>query len=137
MRIELGKAFIEIGNRYDMTIKPCAEGDELSPYGADCSGCSTIAVYEKAIGQSLRVPRFVPARESCACYLSCDIGAYNSCGHLCRYCYANYDADTVRANMRIHDPKSPLLIGHLRPEDVIHDARQESWIDPQMKMTFE
>ena len=69
-----------------------------------------------------------------ACYLGGDIGAYNSCGHLCRYCYANYDAETVRANMRAHDPQSPLLIGRVMPGDEICDAAQESWKDYQVAL---
>ena len=96
----------------------------------------TIPVYEQAIGRHLNVPAHAPARKMCACHLSADIGAYNSCGHFCRYCYANYDADVVRRNMKEHDPDSPLLIGHLKPGDVVRDAQQESWIDPQLSMDF-
>ena len=135
-RLTLGRALIEIAGRRGMTLKPCAEGDELAPYGADCSGCMTVATYEKAVGARLKVPARAPAREACACYLSGDIGAYNTCGHLCRYCYANHDPAAVAANMRAHDPASPLLVGHLRPEDVIHEARQESWIDRQLQMNI-
>ena len=62
-------------------------------------------------------------------HLGTDIGAYDTCGHLCRYCYANTDPDLVRQNMRKHDPKSPFLLGDLNPEDVIHEADQRSWID--------
>ena len=133
-RLLLGKAFTEIGKQYGMTIRPCGEGDELAPFGADCSGCMTIATYEQALRQRLKAPKTAPARKECACYLGGDIGAYNTCGHLCRYCYANYDAETVRKNMGLHDPESPLLIGHLRPGDQVHEARQESWIDPQIGM---
>ena len=129
-RLRLGKTFVEIASRYGMTVRPCAEGTDLARFGADCSGCMTVAMYEKALHKNLIVPRFAPARKECACYLGCDIGAYNTCGHLCRYCYANYDAATVRHNMKLHDPGSPLLIGHLLPDDEVHDAVQESWIDP-------
>lgn len=133
-RLTLGKAIIEIGRQYGMTIRPCAEGTELAQYGADCSGCMTVAMYESALGQRLKLPKSAPAREACACYLGGDIGAYNTCGHLCKYCYANYDPAIVRANMRRHDPASPLLIGHVMPEDHVYDAKQASWIDPQIAM---
>ena len=129
-RLHLGKAMVEIATKYGMTVRPCAEGTELAQFGADCSGCMTVSMYEKALGRPLAVPRFAPARKECACYLGCDIGAYNTCGHLCKYCYANYDAATVRHNMKLHDPESPLLIGHLMPDDEVQDAVQESWIDP-------
>ncbi len=135
-RMTLGKAFADIAKRYGMVLRPCAEGTELAKFGADCSGCMTVAMYEQAIGQRLKVPGYTPARKECACYLGGDIGAYHACGHLCRYCYANYDADTVRGNMRRHDPASPLLIGHLMPDDTVHEARQESWIDPQMTFLY-
>ena len=133
-KLRLGKAFVEIASRYGMTVGPCAEGTDLARFGADCSGCMTVAMYEKALHKNLNVPRFAPARKECACYLGCDIGAYNTCGHLCRYCYANYDAATVRHNMKLHDPKSPLLIGHLLPDDEVHDAVQESWIDQSLTL---
>ena len=133
-RLLLGKAFTETGRQYGMTIRPCGEGDELAQFGAECGGCMTVAMYEQALGRRLKVPKFVPARKECACYLGGDIGAYNTCGHLCRYCYANYDAETVRRNMAEHDPQSPMLTGHLMPGDQVHEARQESWIDPQITM---
>jgi len=133
-RMSLGKAFIEIGKQYGMTIRPCAEGDALAAYGADCSGCMTVSMYEQAIRCHLNAPSKVPARKQCACYLGGDIGAYNSCGHLCRYCYANEDIETVKRTIAQHDPASPLLIGHLKPEDQVHDAQQESWKDFQLSM---
>ena len=133
-RLLLGRSFTEIGKQYGMTIRPCGEGDELAQFGADCSGCMTVAAYERALHQHLKVPKTAPARKECACYLGGDIGAYNTCGHLCRYCYANYDAETVRRNMAAHDPESPLLIGHLTAEDRVREAKQESWIDPQISM---
>lgn len=82
----------------------------------------------------LTVPPYKPAREACACYLACDIGAYDTCLHLCRYCYANSDGKLVRENHRRHDPQSPFLIGNYEPGDHIHDAVQKSWIDPQMSL---
>lgn len=133
-RLELGKAIIRIAADHGMTVKPCAEGDELAPYGADCSGCMTIPDYEKALGAMLIVPSRKPARTECACYLACDIGAYDTCRHLCRYCYANNDPARVRERSSLHDPTSPFLIGNYEPGDQIHDVPQKSWIDPQMSL---
>lgn len=133
-RLTLGKAIIEIASSRGMTVKPCAEGDELASYGADCGGCMRISDYERAIGKRLRAPKKKGARAECACYLSCDIGAYNSCRHLCRYCYANAEPAKVLAQARLHDPKSPFLIGAYRDGDRIRDVPQESWIDEQTSL---
>lgn len=135
-RLRLGKEFAAIAARYGMTVKACAEGRELEPFGVDCDGCMTVELFERAIGCGLNVPKLSGkrARPECACLLGSDIGAYNTCGHLCKYCYANYDAETVLQNKNRHDPDSPLLIGHLRAEDVLHEAKQESWKDGQMRL---
>lgn len=130
----LGKAFAEIGTAWGMTVKSCGEGDELAAYGIDCSGCMTISSFEQALGTAFDAPKKKGARKECACFLGCDIGAYNSCGHLCRYCYANYDDATVKKNLKIHHPSSPLLLGSLRSEDVVRPAKQKSWKDLQMRL---
>ena len=131
-RIALGRAFADIGRRYGITIKACAEGNDLAPYGVDCGGCMTRQTFEKAICSNIIVPKKRSQRAECACVLGTDIGAYDTCGHLCRYCYANYDHENVRRNMRLHDPDSPLLVGKVQAGEIIHQAVQESWIDRQL-----
>ena len=135
-RLRLGRAIIDIGRAHGMTIKPCAEGKDLEPYGADCSGCMTVSTFETAIGGYLNVPKKAGNQRNgeCACILGGDIGAYDTCGHLCRYCYANTDPALVKENMRKHDPSSPFLIGGPMPDDKIHEAEQRSWIDRQMRL---
>lgn len=137
-RIRLGRAFIEIAGKYSMTIRPCAEGDELAEYGADCSGCMTQKTFETALHTTLDVPKQKSNQRNgqCACLLGVDIGAYDTCGHLCRYCYANVHADMVKENMKRHNPLSPFLIGESLPGDVIHDAKPKSWLDGQIKFEF-
>ena len=115
MRLLLGRRMIEIVAAHGMTVKPCAEGDELAAFGADCGGCMRISDYEKAIGKQLNAPKRKGARAECACYLSCDIGAYNTCRHLCRYCYANAEVGKVLVNSRRHDSASLFLIGNPLP----------------------
>ena len=132
---KITEAFVEIAGRYDMQIYTCLESEHLAQFGVDTSGCMTQKVIERAIGQNLDVPKSLSAaREGCRCLLGSDIGMYNTCGHGCLYCYANYDMDTVRKNRRIHDPQSPLLIGHLREEDIVKEAKQKSYVDGQMRL---
>ena len=135
-RITLGKEFIKIAGKFGMTIRPCAEGDELTLYGADCSGCMTVNTFETALHAHLDVPKRKTNQRNgqCACLLGVDIGAYDTCGHLCKYCYANSNTGLVKENMKKHNPMSPFLIGESMPGDVIHEAKQESWIDYQFNL---
>lgn len=135
-RLALGKEFIRIGAKHGMKIKPCAEGKELEPYGADCAGCMTVSTYERALRHSLCVPKTKGNQRNgqCACLLGVDIGAYDTCGHLCKYCYANTNAAAVKENRKNHSPESPFLIGTDMPGDVIHQAVQKSWIDRQIRL---
>jgi hypothetical protein len=131
-RMRIGENFVKIGSKYGIKIKSCAEGYDLQPVGVDCDGCLTQSTYEKALGTSLKMPRRKSPRKECACFLGNDIGSYDTCGHLCRYCYANTDPSAVRKNMKAHDPDSPLLLGDLSAGDVVHDAKQERWADMQL-----
>ncbi len=132
-KLLLGKALIDIGKKYNIKIKTCAEGTLLADLGADCSGCMTQEVFEEAIGSKLILPKgYKSSRKECSCILSSDIGAYDTCAHLCRYCYANNNAKAVMRNIKLHDPTSPLLVGKLMPEDKVTQANQESWIDMQI-----
>jgi len=131
-RIAIGKAFAEIGKRYGITIKACAEGNDLAPYGVDCNGCMTQETYEAAIGNSLDIPKKKSQRAECSCILGTDIGAYDTCAHFCRYCYANTNRENVRRNIRLHDPNSPFLVGTLNEGETIHPAEQISWINNQL-----
>ena len=131
-QIRLVSALAPIARRCGMTLKTCAEDPSLAAFGADTDGCMTIPLYERAIGCALRAPKIKPSRTGCVCHLSADIGAYHTCAHLCRYCYANHDALTVQKNLARHDPASPLLVGGLMPGDEIIPAKQESWKQPSL-----
>lgn len=41
-------------------------------------------------------------RQLCGCIISKDIGSYNTCPHLCKYCYANISNDIVLRNWKYH-----------------------------------
>lgn len=136
-RISLGRAFAEIGTNYGIVIRSCCEGTELEPCGVDISGCVTAKVLEAAIGERLVIPKSRKSpRAECNCVLGSDIGAYNTCGHGCVYCYANYDRETVMQNMKRHNPESPFLIGCAKEDDIVKEAKQESYIDGQLRFEW-
>jgi hypothetical protein len=133
-RMELGAYIVETARSCGMTVYPCGGGRELAALGADCGGCMTPRIYERALGARLRFPQYTRHRAECDCYLGADIGAYDSCPHLCRYCYATTHAARMRRNVRAHDPASPFLIGQAEPGDRVHDARRESWLERQERL---
>lgn len=130
----IGEAFGAIGKEYRFRMKTCAEGTRLKRYGFDCEGCLTERTIEETIGCPVFPQKNKMSRAACSCILGNDIGAYNTCAHGCRYCYANYDERSVRENRRRHDPHSPFLIGGPEPYDRVTQADQKSIRDPQLRL---
>ena len=127
-RLKLGKEFAQIGKKNNITIKTCVEGSELDKFGIDSSGCMTKEVIERAINKNLNIPKQKARNGECYCLLNNDIGEYNTCGHGCLYCYANSNKRLVKRNLKLHDPKSPILIGEIKEDDIIKEMNQKSLI---------
>lgn len=129
---ELITVFSKIAKDNDFQIHLCCESASLVRENVDADGCMSKAVLEKSLGCKLDVPKKKTARNECSCLLGADIGAYNTCGHGCLYCYANYDRQTVVKNMKMHNAASPLLIGEVVESDIIKPADQKSWKNAQL-----
>ena len=127
-RLKIGKEFARIGNENNIRIKTCVEGTELDKFGIDSSGCMTKEVIERAINKNLNIPKQKARNGECYCLLNNDIGEYNTCAHGCLYCYANSNKRLVKRNLKLHDPKSPILIGEIKEDDIIKEMNQKSLI---------
>ncbi|HBG65822.1 MAG TPA: DUF1848 domain-containing protein [Treponema sp.] len=126
----LAERFGKIGAGRGIRIETCAERIDLSAYGIAQGACISRSVIEQACRiKIVRNPGVQRLRSACACLPLSDIGAYNSCPHLCRYCYANYDAALVKKNVARHRPDSSFLLGDAAAGDKTHRARQQSLRD--------
>ncbi len=129
-KIFITEQFQNIANKNHLQLRLCSKEKWLKNYvsNLDIQGCMRLEDYEKAIGYQLHVKQKMQARKGyCTCYLSNDIGTYNSCLHLCTYCYANGRKELIYKNYQQHDDDSPFLIGHLEPNDTVRIAKQESY----------
>ncbi len=134
-KIKIALEFKKIARKHNLKLRLCSKERWLKEYGIDVDGCMRLEDYEEAIGCKLIPKKKMQARKGyCACYLSNDIGMYNSCMHLCKYCYAIGNEELITSNFEKHDPNSPFLIGGFTKDDIIKDASQESWLDNQLAL---
>ena len=133
---QIAKAFSKIGKENNITIHACCEKDYLKEYGLDITGCMSQEIIEKAIHNKLNAPKRKNQRVECNCLLGNDIGMYNTCMHLCKYCYANANSGLVKENVKKHIPTSPFLIGELEEDDKITKAKQKSWLNEDNQISF-
>ena len=119
----LGAAAAKLG----MVIQTCGTNGDYTRYGIQASGCITLSILGKANHIEFCNLKHKGMREGCHCMESRDIGAYDTCLNGCKYCYANKNPRKAFENYEYHDPASPLLLGHLRPDDIVTQGAQRSF----------
>lgn len=133
-QIFLAQTLSTIAERNGIQIESCAEKMDLSDFGVKIGACISREILENATGIHFVENGKQILRKHCQCVPTRDIAHYNCCPHLCRYCYANYDAKSVQKNFALHDDESSFLIGHSMKGDEINFATQESWKDSQLRL---
>jgi hypothetical protein len=111
--IRVAKLLHRTAERYGIKIVTCAEEIDFTDIGISPGACIDGRLISRICGHPLDSKKDKNQRKTCRCMESVDIGAYNSCSHICLYCYANTGADSVEKNRKLHNPDSPLLIGEL------------------------
>lgn len=108
----MAEYFADTAKNYNLKIESCAEQIDLGRFGINHGKCIDDELIEKITGYKLSVGRD-NQRNACGCVKCIDIGEYNTCMHKCLYCYANINKDAAFKNYKLHDKKSPLLIGYV------------------------
>ncbi len=115
---KIGEAFSKSAMDNGMSVQTCFEDNDLTQYGFVKGECLSHELAYILTGKKFKSSN-VRKEKKCECVQMVDIGDYNSCMHMCKYCYANYDEKMVSSNFKRHDDNSSLLIGTIQNDDVI------------------
>jgi hypothetical protein len=121
-----------LAKKHGLLIQTCGTDDDYSRYGVMLRGCMTPEILGTANNITFKKMTCKGLRKGCHCMPSRDIGAYNTCLNGCKYCYANKKPELCRENYKLHNKDSPILIGHLKPTDIISDGSQKSFLEKDL-----
>ena len=135
-KVKLLKGIGEISKKYNLYTQTCATNESYERYGIHAAGCTTREILEQAHNVVYKNVKGTGIRENCHCIPSRDIGAYNSCLSECKYCYANRKPDIPKKVIKMHNEKSPLLLGQLKENDRLIETKIVSYIEPKQTTLF-
>lgn len=125
---EVAAGIGELVKGWGISAGTCGEIKDLDRFGIEHNRCIDDRLIVKCFSQDETLMKFIGAkyaepdfltgeqggwrpgtyqkdkgqREACGCIMSKDIGEYNTCPHLCHYCYANTNNAAALANWERH-----------------------------------
>lgn len=121
------KGISELNKNWGFELATCSEKIELEQYGIAHNRCIDDDLMIKLFPNDKKLMSFLGVetqqpdmfnddicliktknkkdkgqRQFCGCIMSKDIGEYNTCPHLCDYCYANDTIEKVKNNWKLH-----------------------------------
>ncbi len=123
---KISEVFSGIAGQNQMELFTCAEQYHLDKYGVHHGACIDQNIIRDILGVGVADIRDKNQRPECRCLDSIDIGTYNCCANGCVYCYAVKNDASAAMNIKKHDPKSPMLIGHPHTAAIITDRASKS-----------
>ncbi len=104
-------------------VQSCSEQIDLDEFGISHGACIDREIVEHVIGAKIDVAKDKTQRLECGCMSSVDIGQYDTCTHLCAYCYANFRPQLAAANFNRHNPEATSLFGEIRPDAKVTERK--------------
>ncbi|WAI02529.1 DUF1848 domain-containing protein [Methanogenium organophilum] len=123
---EFGEKISRMNKKWGLDLATCGEPIDLDAYGIRRNSCIDGDLLGRLFPDDIPLTEFLQnnnkkdkgQRKVCNCIGSKDIGQYNTCMNLCRYCYANRSAGDVRSNYERHlrNPWSETITGDVLKE---------------------
>ena len=130
---EFSKKIVSLNKTWGLSLSTCAEKVDLEKFNIEHNRCiddelihkigkddtkildwlglsnPMLSLFDDDYSNNIKL-KDKGQRKACGCIVSKDIGMYNTCNHLCTYCYANHSESVVKQNLKKHNINKQSII---------------------------